>query len=567
MNGQQTERWAKLIIDQLVQQGVRYFCLSPGSRNTPLLLAASEHPSVHTMVHFDERGMAFHALGFAKASGSCAALIVTSGTAVGNLLPAIMEASASFVPLLILTADRPPELRDNGANQTTDQVKVFAHHVRWQIDLPCPESALSDNYVATSIAQAVYRASNGNKGPVHINVMLREPFFSKEDPPLPTSFTTFYESPVITPSLSTIETVSQQLSGIEKGVVIIGSLPQYLSRQPIYDLAKKLNWPVLTDVISGGRSDGAHAQRILYYESILKTWPDLKPDAILHFGDRLVSKTLIEWIGAVSPLFYGLVAEHPCRHDPKHNVTCRIQSLPATFCSALLPFVAQKNESACFERWEEYSKIVSEQLEIFFSNRSSLTEPGIARWLSSHLTSDWALFLSNSMPVRDADNFLFPDHLVGPIFSNRGVSGIDGNIATAIGIAQGLQRPTIAVLGDLAALHDINSLAQLKQTEYPVILLVVNNGGGALFSFLPVAEKKPFFEKYIAAAHEVEFSNAATLFDIPYYHLGENWNETLSEALSEKKSCLIEATTNRSDNHHLHLEITKHLKELCCLTV
>ncbi|HSW86321.1 MAG TPA: 2-succinyl-5-enolpyruvyl-6-hydroxy-3-cyclohexene-1-carboxylic-acid synthase, partial [Rhabdochlamydiaceae bacterium] len=407
-NGQLTERWAKLIVDQLVKQGVRYFCLSPGSRNTPLLLAVAEHPHVQRMVHFDERGMAFHALGFAKATGIPTVMIVTSGTAVGNLLPAIMEASAAFIPLVVVTADRPPELRDNGANQTTDQVKLFAHHVHWSIDLACPESALSDHYVATSIAQAVYRSSHGNKGPVHINVMLREPFFSNASS-LPTaSFTTQYESAISAPSRSTLESWSAQISGIEKGLIVIGSLQPYVSRKPIYELAETLNWPIFADATSGSRSDGAHCNRISYYESILKTCPDLKPEAILHFGDRLVSKPLLEWTSTISTHFYGLIADHSCRHDPKHIVTRRIECSPSTFCSAILPFIPRSSESCWLAKWKECSKIVSEHLDTFFAEEPILTEPGIARWLSSHLTADWGLFLSNSMPIRDADNFLFP---------------------------------------------------------------------------------------------------------------------------------------------------------------
>lgn len=568
-NGRQTERWAQLIIDQLVKQGVRYFCLSPGSRNTPLLLAVAEHPHVQKMVHFDERGMAFHALGFSKATGIPAVMIVTSGTAVGNLLPAIMEASAAFIPLVVVTADRPPELRDNGANQTTDQVKLFAHHVRWSIDLACPESALSDHYVATSIAQAVYRSSHGNKGPVHINVMLREPFFSNEPLSHTTSFTTRYESAISAPSRSTLESWSAQISGIEKGLIVIGSLQPYVSRKPIYELAETLNWPIFADVTSGCRSDGVHNNRIIYYESILKMRAELKPEAIVHFGDRIVSKPLLEWTSTISPHFYGLIADHSCRHDPKHIVTHRIECSPSTFCSAILPFIPQSSECSWLAKWKECSRIVSEQFDTFFAEQASLTEPGIARWLSSHLTADWALFLSNSMPVRDADHFLFPDQPIGPVFCNRGVSGIDGNIATAIGIAQGIRKPVIAVLGDLAALHDINSLAQLKGAEYPVILLVLNNGGGAIFSFLPIAERKAIFEEYIATAHELNFEHAAKLFSIPYYHSKEldDWEGALSHAMSEKQSCLIEVTTNRLENYHLHLKITEHLKNLCSLTV
>jgi 2-succinyl-5-enolpyruvyl-6-hydroxy-3-cyclohexene-1-carboxylate synthase len=566
-NGQQTERWARLLVDQLVKQGVRYFCLSPGSRNTPLLLAVAERSDVQTMVHFDERGMAFHALGVAKATGSPVVLITTSGTAVGNLLPALMEASAAFVPLIIVTADRPPELRDNGANQTTIQPQLFAHLVRWQGDVPAPECALSDHYMATTVAQAVYRSMYGHKGPVHLNVMLREPFFSNKPPLLPTDFTTHYESPIVIPATSTLERWAERLSGIEKGLIVMGSLPSNGPRESLYKLAERLNWPILADVISGGRADGPSPHTIAYYESIIKAGIDLKPDAILHFGDRL-SRVVLDWIESISPSFYGLITDHPSRHDPKHNITHRIQCSPEIFCSAILPYICQTKNSSWFEKWKEASTAVSENLDLFFSKQPSFSEPGITRLLSSELRSNQALFLSNSMPVRYADNFLFPAHSIGPVFCNRGVSGIDGNIATAIGIAQGARMPVVALLGDLAALHDINSLAQLKQSAYPVIFLVLNNGGGGIFSFLPVAEKKGF-EKYIATAHDLDFENAARLFDVPYYFLteSENWEKSLAHLIHAKKSCLVEVRTNRKENHQLHLKLTEGLKNLCCLTV
>lgn len=563
----QNERWAELIIDQLTQCGLVYFCLSPGSRSTPLLHAAAKHPAAQTMVHFDERGMAFHALGYAKASNLPAALIVTSGTAVANLLPAIMEASASNIPLIILTADRPPELRDTGANQTTDQVKIFAAHVRWQVDLPCPELHLPDAFVSTTIAGAVYRSRNGHPGPVHINVSLREPFFY-EGAPLQKktfSFPTSYARTLSVPDDAVVEEWASQISSFDKGVILVGALPIGISKMAIYALAERLHWPVLPDILSGGRSDGMHKNAIAYYDYILKTQTDLRPEVILHFGDRLVSKALLEWTGSSSPFFYGLVADHPCRHDPNHSVTHRVQGAPEIFCKNLLASLPQKNKTAWLAEWQGYSSGISNQLEAFFSEQSSLTEPALAHWLSSETgLQDYALFFSNSMPIRDADNFFFSNKPTGLLFGNRGLSGIDGNIATAIGIAQGTRRPTLAILGDLAFLHDINSLAQLKNTSFPVILIVINNDGGGIFSFLPVAKKTKaeFFERYIATPHALHFESAAHLFNVPYQLLTscENWKDILGSVIQEKKSCIVEIKTDRVENYELHLQILEYLQ-------
>jgi 2-succinyl-5-enolpyruvyl-6-hydroxy-3-cyclohexene-1-carboxylate synthase len=538
--------WAKQIVEHLVELGVHYFCLSPGSRSTPLAIAIAGHPLARSLVHFDERGMAFHALGYAKASKSPVALLVTSGTAVGNIFPAVMEASVSRIPLILLTADRPPELRDCGANQTADQVKIFQDYVRWQVDLPCPDDVLPAGYLGSTLAQAVYRSTQIPKGPVHVNCMLREPFFT---PPSGRSFreATHYEEASTYLPESTILSWTQKLSVFEKGIIVVGALDAP-TLEPIYALAEKLDWPILADIISGARSTGPFKQLIPHYELILKTQPDLKPDAILHFGDRFVSKTLLEWMDKLELSFYALVAAHPSRHDPKHLVTHRVVCDPLVFCEAVTPHLV--NSVSWCEEWQAHAERIEEQLDECFP--PSVSEPGVVRFINDHLPSDWALFLANSMPIRDADNFFFPKRKMGPVFSNRGISGIDGNIATAVGIAGACKRPTLALLGDQTFLHDLNSLAQVKKSEVPVILLIFNNGGGGIFSFLPVAQKTDCFEEYFAGAHSLTFEHAAALFDIPY---SRNWEELIHQ----KHSCIIEVTTCRKENVQLHQQIVQHL--------
>lgn len=544
--------WSKLIIDQLVQLGVDYFCISPGSRSAPLVLAVSENSQAKTMIHFDERGMAFHALGYAKASGRPAALIVTSGTAIGNLFPAIMEASASRVPLIILTADRPPELRDCGANQTADHVKIYSDYVRWQADLPCPEPALADSYLSSTLSQAVYRSMHAPKGPVHLNCMFREPLFSSDPSYLSSTIPTRYEESESIPSSLALQMWAEKLAGIEKGVIIVGSLQSSYPYDALYSVAEKLQWPIFPDIISGVREQGLQKQVIPHYDALLKILPESKVEAVLHLGERTVSKTLSE---KVQPNPYFLVANNPCRHDPKHTVSHRIECDPLLFCKMLEPYLPQRT-SSWHSEWKEKSEMAQELLEDFFCRDETLTEPGIIKLLPSN----YALFLANSMPIRDADQLYFPKSPTGPIFSNRGISGIDGNIATAIGLAQGCQRPLLAMLGDQAFLYDINSLAQIKKAKYPVILIVINNGGGGIFSFLPIGQIKPVCEEYFAAAHEMDFHYAANLFDLPYYHPQnkQDWEEIFSE--SDCGSCIIEVKTDRQENHDLHKEM---IDKLC----
>ncbi len=555
--GLQNEQSCRLIVDQLVRQGVRYFCLSPGSRSTPLALAAAAHPEVTATVHFDERGTGFHALGYAKAAKLPAAIIVTSGSAVGNLFPAVMEAAYAHLPLIVLTADRPPELRDTGSNQTADQVKFFGEYVRWSVDLPCPTEEIHNAYIGTTIAQAVFRSMSAPKGPVHLNCMLREPLCTSMQASTPILESTHYEHTESVPAQTTLQHWADLLTSEEKGIIVVGNLASKYALSSICELAEALNWPIFADIFSGLRSEGSSANLIPYYDLILKTTPDLKAHTVLHFGDRLISKSLLDWISACHPQHYFLVADYPNRYDPKHQVTHRLCCDPALFAKQILPLIAPKSANSWTETLKVRGTQIEQELSKIFSEKKSLTEPGLAYLLSQLLSENWAVFFSNSMPVRDADFFLFPKQPIGPLFGSRGLSGIDGNIATAIGIAQGAQMPTLAILGDLAFLHDLNSLALLKKVKHPVILLVINNDGGGIFSFLPVAGKKEAFEDFFAAAHGLTFEKAAALFDIPYLKLQST--QELEEAVLKKTSCVLEMTTNRLENHAFHQEITKWL--------
>lgn len=565
------EHWSRLIVDHLIQQGIHYFCLSPGSRSSPLAFAIAEEERARSFVHFDERGCAFHAFGYAKAAKEPVVLICTSGSAVANFFPAIMAASLENIPLIILTADRPPELRDCGANQTCDQVKIFGNYVRWECDIPCPDTTISENYIGSTIAHAVYRAKHSPQGPVHLNCMFREPLFNSPSSLIPDDIlrgaqyqkpSTHYESSHATLSSTTLEHWGKKLSKNAKGVIVVGALSSSRSLKPIYALAEHLHFPILPDILSGMRGDHDSPLVIPYYDTILKNAPDLNPDCILHLGDALVSKTLLKWIHNSAAPIYALVADHPFRHDPSHTLTHRLQCDPSLFCQQVLPFITPTSSS--IEVWKNYSATIESQIDLLVGNLREPTEPGLIRFLHHHIPLHYSLFLSNSLPVREADQFFFPRYFRGSIFSNRGISGIDGNIATAIGIAEGSQRPTIALLGDLASLHDINSLAQVHKAKYPVIFIVMNNHGGGIFSFLPTPpNKKEFFEEFLAEAHPFSFEHAAALFKLPYHKIKDF--DSLSKAFREEKSSILELVTNREENFALQTHIASKLKE-CLLS-
>jgi len=474
---------AAWIIDQLILQGVTTFCIAPGSRSIPLALAAAEHPKAEIVTHFDERGLGFYALGFGKGSGKPAAVIVTSGTAVANLLPATMEAFHSHTPLILLTADRPHELRDCGANQTADQTKIFTGAVQWQQDL---SPHLNEKAMRSITAQAVFQS---RQGPVHLNCPFQEPLytpvisFSKGEP-VQFSFPKLVSAPF--------------RHSARRGVILLGPLQDPL---PVLALAKRLQWPVFADLLSQARRTPSPEQ-ITHFDFLLPLWKQEKPDLILHFGGRFIAKNIASWESG-APLIH--VSPYSTLQDPERRLTTRILSDIDSFCER---FEAQ-TDPHWLQSWQSANEQVHTTLITHFA--SPFTESHAIK----DLPADRPIFFGNSMPIRHADRFFFPDHCP-QIFANRGLSGIDGNIATAAGIAHALQSPLIAFLGDQTTLHDLNSLALLK--KHQILLIISNNFGGGIFDHLPIA-KSPHLNTICAAAHDWTFEEAAKMFKIPYLRL------------------------------------------------
>lgn len=558
-------QWSHAIVDQLIQHKITHFCLSPGSRSTPLALAIADHPEARHCVHFDERGTGYYALGIAKATGIPAVIITTTGTATANLFPALIEASHSKTPLILLTADRPHELRDCGADQTCDQTKIFGDYVRWYSDLSPPTPHLPERYIATTIAQAIHRATQYHPGPVHLNCPFREPLFTLSPPSFKSLPPTHYLPSTTTFAPENLEEWATFFQNTPRGLLVTGGLPPSQEVMPILELASLMQWPILPDILSQVRTVPPSYEVIRYYDALLKAQTDsqLKPDFILHIGDLLSSKTLSLWLKSLGELPYLHIANHPLRQDPHHLVTHRITGNPAHFFKSLLPLLEQRIRSHWIEAWKLPSETIAQNLEPHFSQLTLLTEAGIAHSLSNALSPHFALFLANSMPIRDANQFFFPKNPIGPIFCNRGVSGIDGNIATAIGVAQGVQKPTCAVLGDLSFLHDLNSLALLRQASEPVIFIVINNHGGALFSFLPIAQRKDILEEFFIASHPYHFQHAAELFQLPYFKPQnvKDWEILAQDLRDNPCSAIIEIETHRAENLRCHQEINQSVQK------
>lgn len=576
--------WGSLIIEELLRNGVDYFCISPGSRSAPLTVAVARHPRAKSLVCIDERGAAFHALGYARATGKPAALICTSGTAAANYYPAVIEAAADRVPMIILSADRPPELRQTGANQTILQPGLYGEYAKWRFDLPCPGEEVPAEMLLTTVDQLVYQSRRAPAGPVHLNCMFREPLA-----PTPVPFGkdylqslaawqrrqtpyTEYAPARSEPPGEAVDRVAGELNATAKGLLVVGRLNLPEETRAAQRLGEKLAWPVFADVTSGLRMRAAGENIIHFFDQLLlsKRFAERsRPETVLHLGGQLVSKRWLEFTAKYRPEHYILVQDHPARYDPTHSVTRRVESDIARFCERITGKIRPGGDPRWREGMARDSRQALEVLESFVPSGSAVSEISAAYHLSRHAPPGSALFLSSSMPVRDVDMYACPfyagsreDLPVAPgaaenflrTASNRGASGIDGGVASACGFAAGLGQPVTLLIGDLALLHDLNSLAQVASLAQPLMVAAINNGGGGIFSFLPVAEFDDVFEPYFATPHRFDFRRAAAMFGLAYCRPRSNAQliAAYSAALENRQSTLIEIKTGRAENRALH---------------
>ncbi len=561
--------WADLIVEELVRSGVDFFCVAPGSRSTPLVAALAENEKARHLVHFDERGTAFAALGYARATGLPAAWITTSGTAVANGLPAVVEAATDGVPMILLTADRPPELRQTGANQTVDQPDIFGDFVRWRFDMPAPSLDVDPASVLTTVDQAVYRAGRAPKGPVHLNLMFREPLIpGPHNDPAPaangperwrdtTEPYTRYATTRPAVDGAAVEALWERLRPVGRGLVVAGRLTTRAQGEAVQGLADSLGWPLLPDVGSQVRLGGG-PQSAAFYDVLLadaEFAADHAPEAVLHFGGRALSKRLEGFVAGHRPDPYVVVRENPFRLDPGHLVTHSVESGIEDFCASLGRLAAERSsaaEASWAAGWRAASGEVGSVLDRALAVGDGLDEPLVARLISREVAEGHGLVVASSMPIRDLDAFAATDGAGVPVAANRGASGIDGTVATAAGYARGSGRPVTLLIGDLALLHDLNSLAMLR--GLPVTVVVLNNDGGGIFSFLPVSEHGPFFEPFFGTPQGVGFGPAAAMFGLHYERpkTPEAFLSAYRTARSAGGPSLIEVETDRAENVALH---------------
>jgi 2-succinyl-5-enolpyruvyl-6-hydroxy-3-cyclohexene-1-carboxylate synthase len=516
------------LVDELYQLGVREVIISPGSRSTPLSVLFCEH-DFKVFVSIDERSAGFFALGIAKEKERPVVLVCTSGSAVAHYFPAVVEAKHSQVPLILLTADRPPELRQVGAPQTIDQVKIFREYAKYYEELALPEETESMyRYVRAVLQKAYVHSMSGEYGIAHINVPLREPLspdlglldFSLGRSPFPFAWTKGYN----------LVEVDDAVFQDKKGIIICGGDAYANYHDEVLELAERLKTPVLADPISNFRNYG-HPQIIDSYDAFLKEddiKEELKPEYILHFGQTPVSKQLQQFVARHRDECYIQVGETFQYQNPALALNRFIVARPGAFAKAVK---ARNTGAEYLSQWQYYQQEMRKRLNLA-REEAGLFEGKLIQILQDKLPEESRFVVANSMAIRDIDYFLEARRQTIKVLCNRGANGIDGVVSTAFGIST-CGKPTVLLTGDLAFYHDLNGLLIGKTHQLNLIIVVMNNNGGGIFKYLPQSQCK-HFEFLFMTPHSMNFSGLKVLYDVTYYEPAdyEAFAQDFQEALT-----------------------------------
>jgi 2-succinyl-5-enolpyruvyl-6-hydroxy-3-cyclohexene-1-carboxylate synthase len=562
--------WCTLMIRRLIKLGIDHFFIGPGSRSTPIVSALVDNKDAKIIIGIDERTVGFSALGFSKCLMKPAAIVVTSGTAVANLYPAVAEAFLSEVPLLLLTADRPFELRDCGANQTMFQANMFAHHVNKSFDIPPPSLAMSQNRSIAIFDQAHYASLWPKKGPVHVNVQLREPLTNIAFPHEPSwqaakhfsdyQFIVEHKAQKIAEEM--IAPIDRFLSQ-GKGIIAVGELRSSLLQEKVVKLAERIDWPIFADITSNLRL--IKHRHLFHHFDLALINPSFNkffaPEKILKLGGRITSKRFWVWVD-------GLNQASMLSLNDSHQFIDHLGKFEHHFIDDLDDMVDQLLAKLLPSRTSHTADIlkcsdeIGHMVQNFFEEKSS-NEAYFAARLISQIPKPSNIFISSSMPIRDLDQFASPVEVKLNVLSNRGVSGIDGVISTAVGVAIADRKPTILLIGDVAFLHDTNGLMLVPFAKAPLLIVVINNSGGGIFHFLPIAEEPNVLSPYLDTPHAVSLDHLCIAHNIEHKKIKEplDFDSALHSFFKEPRSLVIEISIDKNTNVKLHKEIYRHIAE------
>lgn len=499
------------LVDELASHGLEHACMSPGSRSTAIALALWRHPRVNVHVHLDERSSAFFAQGLSKATGRPVAVTCTSGTAAANLFPAVVEASMSRVPLILLTADRPPELRGVGANQAIDQLHLFGGYVKRFVDGVVPGDRPDPAHWRSLAAESIRDAMEDAPGPVHLNLPFREPLVPSEDvvpaaDPRPASFA--WRPSLREPGPDEVASLAEKIGETERGVILAGSLR--LDAGPIVDLARSAGWPLIAEPTSGVRAPGALAagQFLLADRGFTSSHG---PDVVLQFGAAPTSHAGLAFAAGAKELVIvdpdGLVA------DPARHASRTIRTDPALLASAIAERLRVRDETPWLREWRDADARARRAVDELLDSWDEPFEGRVARDIAARLPDGSTLVVGSSMPVRDLDLFMLPRRGLG-VLGNRGASGIDGFVSTVLGVAA-TGSPTVALCGDLTLLHDVGSFLWSAKRGHDAVFVVANNAGGLIFSFLP-QRSLPELKDLFVTPHGLDLAKVADAAGAPY---------------------------------------------------
>jgi 2-succinyl-5-enolpyruvyl-6-hydroxy-3-cyclohexene-1-carboxylate synthase len=557
---------ASAFVEELARCGVRRAVVSPGSRSTPLALALWRQPEIEVDVIVDERSAAFFALGAAQASGTPVALLCTSGTAAANYHPAIREADHSALPLIVLTADRPPELRGIGAGQAIDQLKLYGESVRWfrEVGTHAADDDGLLHYRATACRAFASARGEQRPGPVHLNLPWREPLapvavdgaVTATDPlalkgrgERPLTAVTPID---MEPSDFLLEEVAKHIAEAEIGVIVAGRQLDPELREPLAHLAAAAGYPILaepTSQIRCGPHDRSHV--ITSYDLLLREErfrEDASPDLVLRFGELPTSKPLRSWL-AESGAEQIVVDPFGGWHEPSRRAAALLRADPTELAAGWAARLGEERPRPAL--WLDAERAARGEIEAELGDADEPTEPGLQLALAAAQRDGDIVYTASSMPIRDQESFLPSTGADVQFLCNRGANGIDGLISSGIGAAHASGRPTTIVSGDLGLLHDIGGLAALRNVDVPVRIVVIDNDGGGIFHFLPQEQalEREEFEELLGTPQGVDVAKAADLFDLPHRRLDDLAD--LPDALAAGTG-LIEVKSDRQANADLH---------------
>ena len=552
-----TNLWARFLVKALIRKGVYHFCIAPGSRSAPLTLALAELKSqymesgqknikLHT--HFDERGLGFYALGISKSTRTPVAIITTSGTAVANLHPAVIEGYQTQTPLIILSADRPPELLGCGANQAIDQQHIFAGNVAYFQQLDLPTSNIPLDKLVSSVDRCVEYATGGiddtDPGPVHINCPFREPLYGDSDLQDYSGYIAEYDDLLIESpagqSPSSTCTVEHDIAKFPKHnsntLIIAGALSKAESDN-VLALSRSTGWPILADISSQLRLN-CDTHILHCADLIMASKESQEPlntiEQVIQFGGRLTSKRINQWIGRFKGE-YQIISRFHEKLDPHHKAL-QVKIPIEQYCNQV-PF--KDGSSAITGTLTE----LNQRLDYWVAQKleGDFNELSVVRTLSCILPAETALFVGNSLSIRLMDMFAAPSN-GNPVYSNRGASGIDGVLATAIGCALNHPRGLTLLIGDTSLLHDLNSLSLASNTKTPFVVIALNNDGGSIFNLLPINNEKDLKDAFFLCPHGLNFEAACQMFSIDYVKPNslESFKQDYFEAINNNHCTLIE---------------------------